>query len=141
MNFRKFPYQSDESDIENQGWNYRLFLRNDGSVGIGCDDTHGYKLAVNGNILCEEVLVRKYANWPDYVFEENYPLLPLSELESYISSNKHLPEMPSAKEVLDNGVNLGHISAALLKRVEELTKYIIEQQKEINSLKARVDKN
>jgi len=143
LNFWKvYDRTLENPDIsEEDGYNYRLFLKDDGSVGIGCENTHGYKLAVYGNILCEEVLVRTHPNWPDFVFDQDYKLLPLNELESYTKINKHLPEMPTAQEVEKNGVNLGNVSAALLKKVEELTRYIIAQQKEIDYLKAAVRKN
>jgi len=140
LNFFKFYESGDSANIDTPGaLDYRLFLKDDGTVGVGCSDTRGYKLAVYGNILCEEVLVRKYANWPDFVFDNDYNLTPLSELELFIKSNKHLPGMPTAKDVNENGLNLSKISAALLMKVEELTKYIIDQQKEIDSLKSAIN--
>ena len=68
---------------------------------------------------------------PDYVFEKNYDLRPLTEVEAYINQNKHLPEIPAAKEMEQNGVNLGEMNMMLLKKVEELTLYVIELKKEL----------
>ena len=73
--------------------------------------------------------------WPDHVFGKDYKLMSLHELEQYLTANKHLPEIPSAKEVEENGINLGEMQAKLLLKVEELTLYIIELQKQIDELK------
>ncbi len=99
-----------------------------GNLGIGTM-TPREKLSVNGNIRAKEVKVEA-ANWPDYVFEEGYNVGTLEGLESYIKTNKHLPEMPSAREVEGNGIQLGEMNKLLLKKVEELTLYLIEQQKD-----------
>jgi hypothetical protein len=75
------------------------------------------------------------ATWPDYVFEEKYPLLPLPELSQFVKSNKHLPEIPTEKEVSENGLDLGDMNALLLKKIEELTLYVIDLQKQVDELK------
>jgi hypothetical protein len=106
-----------------------------GNVGIGTMDTKGYKLAVNGNAVFNKVVVKATINWPDYVFHANYSLRPLSEVEQYINQYHHLPEVPSADEVEKNGLDVGDNQATLLKKIEELTMYVIEQQKEIKALK------
>jgi hypothetical protein len=111
-----------------------------GNLGIGTTPTTGYKLAVAGKIHAEEVMVEHADDWYDFVFENNYQLPDLSELESYVRQNKHLPDVPSAKEVAENGLNLGEMNGILLKKVEELTLYIIEQQKEIEKLKEAITK-
>ena len=72
--------------------------------------------------------------WPDYVFEKNYDLKPLKQVENYIQKEGHLPNVPSAKEVVENGANLGEMNKILLEKVEELTLYLIEQDKRIKSL-------
>ena len=69
--------------------------------------------------------------WPDYVFDPSYKIMPLCELESFITKNKHLPEIPSAKELKENGLSLAEINALLLKKIEELTLYIIKLNKKI----------
>ncbi|MBC8755164.1 hypothetical protein H2O64_10805 [Kordia sp. YSTF-M3] len=88
-----------------------------------------YKLFVNGGILAKEVRVR--TDWADYVFEKEYELKPLSEVESYINENGHLPNVPSAKTVETEGLNLGDITKIQQEKIEELTLYIIEQNKNI----------
>lgn len=91
----------------------------------------GYKLAVKGNILCEEMKVKYAHKWPDFVFDNTYKLRTLNEVESYIKENKHLPDVPSAEEVAVNGIDTGKMDATLLKKIEELTLYMIEQQKQL----------
>jgi hypothetical protein len=107
----------------------RLFITGNGDIGIGTTDPKGYKLAVAGKAIAEEVVVKLQSNWPDYVFEKDYNLPTLAEVENYINQNKHLPEVPAAKEMEKNGVNLGEMNMLLLKKVEELTLYVLEQHK------------
>ena len=77
--------------------------------------------------------------WPDYVFAEDYELTPLSEVENFIRENQHLLEIPSAEEVAQNGQNLGEMNALLLKKIEELTLYVIEQRISIRNLENQVE--
>lgn len=115
------------------GWGLVMNVTN-GSVGIGTSSpSSSYKLSVNGSIRAKEVVVE--TGWADYVFEENYSLRTLTEVEEFIRENKHLPEVPSAKEVETNGVRLGEMESILLKKIEELTLYMIQQQKDIEALK------
>ena len=101
-----------------------------GNVGIGITNPT-QKLQVKGTVYSTEVKVDLAAGTgPDYVFEPTYDLKPLAEIETYIKENKHLPEVPSAKEMEANGVQLGEMNMLLLKKVEELTLYLIEQQRE-----------
>ena len=115
-------------------------------VGIGNDISEvpaGYRLAVDGKVRCREVRVTN-SGWADFVFEKDYDLPTLEEVESYIQNNKHLPDVPSAAEVLENGTDLGEIDAILLQKIEELTLYIIDLNKEIEELKknnAKQDQN
>lgn len=122
-----------KSYVDVQGGGLRV---SSGSIGIGTTDTQGYKLAVNGNIRAKEVKVEN-SNWPDYVFEQHYQATSLAEIEKFIKLNKHLEGIPSAKEVHANGVNLSEMNALLLKKIEELTLIVIDQNKRIEKLEAK----
>ena len=91
-----------------------------------------YRLSVNGKVRAESVKV--YTNWADFVFESDYNLPTLSEVESYIDQNGHLKDIPSAEEVEQNGIELGEMNKLLLQKIEELTLYLIEKDKEIKTL-------
>jgi hypothetical protein len=107
-----------------------------GKIAIGTTDITQigtYSLAVNGDAIFDKVKVKAYP-WADYVFNNNYPLLPLKELEKFIQDHKHLPEVPSAAEVEKEGLDVGDNQALLLKKIEELTLYIIDQDKRIKRL-------
>lgn len=93
-------------------------------------------LTVNGIIYGKEVLVDLNVPGPDYVFEPDYQLPSLDDVKSYVEKNKHLPEVPSAKEMTANGINVGEMNMILLKKVEELTLYVLELKKEVEQLKA-----
>ena len=93
-----------------------------------------YKLAVGGKIIAEEVRVKPIADWADYVFDPDYSLRSLPELENYIHTHHHLPDMPSASEVKREGIHLGEMQATLLLKIEELTLHMIEQHKTIETL-------
>ncbi|MEQ8244349.1 hypothetical protein [Fulvivirga sp.] len=110
----------------------RMVVAPNGNVGIGSINP-AHKLDVNGTIHASEVLVDLNFPGPDYVFEEDYPLSSLSEIESYIKANKHLPEVPSAAQMKEEGVNIVQMQMLLLKKVEELTLHVIDLKKE-NSL-------
>jgi hypothetical protein len=94
-------------------------------------------LSVDGKIVSKSIYVTQN-NWADYVFEENYKLPDLLEVEKYYKANKHLPEIPSEKEIKENGIDIGEMNKLLLKKIEELTILMVEQQKEINALKERI---
>jgi hypothetical protein len=100
----------------------------------------GYKLAVRGKVIAEEIDVKLQANWPDYVFESDYTLMPLYSLQKYINHHKHLPGVPSAEVVKEKGISLGEMNATLLKKIEELTLYLLEIKQENDSLKERVER-
>jgi hypothetical protein len=107
-----------------------------GNVGIGTANPTE-RLSVNGKIRAHEIKVET-ANWPDYVFAKDYRLPSLQETENHIKEKGHLPGIPSAAEVKANGIDLGEMNAKLLKKIEELTLYLIEQGKEIKELKNEV---
>ena len=108
-----------------------------GNVGIGTDNPT-YKLSVLGNIRCTEAVVE--TGWADYVFDEKYKLPSLIDVEKFIQQNKHLPNIPSAAEIEKNGLNLGDTQKRMMEKIEELTLYIIQQQKEIEALKKLIIK-
>ncbi|WP_445458160.1 hypothetical protein [Flavobacterium sp. HNIBRBA15423] len=132
--------------------NYFMYLADNGKVSIGLDpnevNTFGgitypgeYKLFVAQGILTERVRValRSSADWADYVFKTDYDLLSITELEKYIDEKGHLPNIPSAEEVVKEGIDLGAMDAKLLEKIEELTLYIIKLNKEIEKLKSNND--
>ena len=112
-----------------------LKLFSDGNVAIGSKDNYGYKLSVNGTALFTKAVVKNFNNWPDYVFDSSYQLPSLDSVAQFIQENKHLPEIPSASVVEKDGHDLGEVQKLLLKKVEELTLYVIEQDKRIKELK------
>jgi hypothetical protein len=115
-----------------------FIVKGNGSVGIGTENTGTYRLAVNGGIAARGVKVTM-ADFADYVFEPTYKLRPLSSVESYINENKHLPGMPSAKEVeKEGGFELGNMNVKLLEKIEELTLYVIELKKENEQMKKEI---
>ncbi|MCQ2606630.1 MAG: hypothetical protein MJ204_08865 [Bacteroidales bacterium] len=110
-------------------------------VGIGTSNltsTSNFKLAVKGGILCEEVKVIANVPSADYVFEKDYKLHSIEEVAEYVKENKHLPDVPSAKDFKENGYKIGDMDNLLLQKIEELTLYIIEQQKQIKELQSRL---
>jgi len=104
-----------------------------GGVGIGTNAIGTYRLAVEGKIGAREVEV-KAGSWADFVFKKNYNLKSLEEVESYIDSNNHLPDVPSEAEVVKNGVAVGEMLKLQMQKIEELTLYLIEQNKRIQAL-------
>ena len=114
--------------------NYALFIDDKtGNVGINTNCPRS-TLSVDGTIRAKEIIVT-LEGWSDYVFSPDYKLTGLYELESYVKEYRHLPGVPSESEVLEDGVRLGEMNAVLLEKVEELTLYVIELQKQIDDLK------
>jgi|GEM_PF-781675 len=105
-----------------------------GNVGIGTIETGTHKLAVEGSIGAREIKVEG-SGWSDFVFEENYKLPTLREVEQHIQEKGHLQDIPSAAEVAENGIFLGEMDSKLLQKIEELMLYTIEQQKELELVK------
>ncbi|NUO03307.1 MAG: hypothetical protein HUU01_22070, partial [Saprospiraceae bacterium] len=112
-------------------------------VGIGvtlAEIPAGYTLAVDGRVICEELRVRNSASWPDYVFEANYELPSLKAVQQHIQEKGHLPGIPSAAEVsAQGGVEVGEMQRLLLEKVEQLTLYAIETEKQNTDLRTRLD--
>jgi hypothetical protein len=105
-------------------------------VGINTANTAGYMLAVNGKVRSTELVVE--SGWADYVFDKNYKLRPLHEVEKFIRDNNHLPGIPSAREVEEKGLQVGDTQRKMMEKIEELTLYIIEQNKMILQLKEEI---
>ena len=112
------------------------WFNNTGNFGIGTN-TPTHKLDVRGTIRANEILVN-IPSGADFVFDNNYHLMPLDQLSEYVQQNKHLPEVKSAEEMELDGVTMGEFQIQLLQKVEELTLYILQQQEEINSLKQQI---
>ncbi len=113
-----------------------ITVKADGSVGIGTTNPSStYKLSVNGKIRAKEIKVE--TNWSDYVFEKEYKLLSLESVENFIKKNGHLPDVPKAEVVESEGVDIGQATSLLLRKIEELTLYVIEQDKRIKELESR----
>lgn len=113
-----------------------------GKIGIGIEAGEipsDYHFAVSGKIISEEVKVKlQSSGWPDYVFAKEYNLPTLKQLENYIKTHGHLPNIPSSKEVTENGIQLGVMNAKLLEKIEELTLYIIQIKKELEVQKEQI---
>lgn len=125
-----------------------IAFQGDGTVTIGMwpkydhsfISTNGHKLSVNGGILCEYLTVIQNVPTSDYVFENDYNLLSLNKVEKFIEENKHLPDVPSAEDFKENGYKIGDMDDLLLRKVEELTLYLIQQNKRIEALEAENNK-
>ncbi|MEL6560878.1 MAG: hypothetical protein AAFQ94_21970 [Bacteroidota bacterium] len=117
-----------DKPLENKMW-----LNNNGSLGIGTSTTGTHKLAVEGSVGSREVVVES-SGWSDFVFADDYHLQPLEKVEEFINDNNHLPEIPSEAEVLENGIKLGEMDAKLLQKIEELTLHMIEMNKRVKLL-------
>lgn len=123
-----------------------LFLSNSFKAGIGtdivdCSSCDGYRLFVKDGIKTEKVKVEIAVSngWADYVFKKDYSLMPLRDLESYINKNGHLPEVPTTEEAIANGIELKSMNILLLKKIEELTLYTLQQQKNIEEQNKRIE--
>ncbi|MGH1383114.1 hypothetical protein [Kordia sp.] len=132
--------------------NYYMFLADDGKISMGLDPNNpdnfpratfsgDYNLYVGTGILTEKLTValRSTDDWADYVFKDDYNLLPLNEVEKHINEKGHLPNVPSAEEVAQSGINVAKMDAKLLEKIEELTLYVIQQQKEIKQLRSLIE--
>lgn len=111
---------------------------NGGNLAIGTNNAQGYRLAVNGNAIFTKAVVKAFSSWPDYVFDPQYRLPSLDSLGMYVREHRHLPEIPSADSVARAGLDLGENQAALLKKIEELTLYTIEQNRQIAEMREQM---
>lgn len=128
--------------------NYYMFLADNGKISIGLDPNHpntfkgDYKLYVGTGIMTEKIRVAIHSSgeWADYVFKPDYHLMPLAEVQQYILKEGHLPNIPSAGDVVEQGLDLAKMDAKLLEKIEELTLYLLVQQKQIEDLKLQIEK-
>jgi len=120
------------------GANYLCVDFEHNAVGIGTTSMGTNKLAVEGTIAARKVIVTAQVPFPDYVFDPGYGLLPLDSLSRFVRANHHLPDVPSADSVAKNGLDLGGNQAQLLKKIEELTLYVIDQNRTIKDLQAEL---
>lgn len=115
-------------------------INSKGFVGIGTSPTSvldpEYRLSVNGKIRAKGLRVQS-SGWADFVFEPGYKLKSLSEVDQYIKTNRHLPEMPAAAQVIKDGNDVGETQIKLLQKIEELTLYVIEQDKRLTELEQK----
>lgn len=138
--------------ISTANWQYPIFsARENGKILMGlnaynsslasCSDCNNYRLFVKDGIKTEKVKVEiASANgWADYVFSDSYKLLPLHEVKKFITLNKHLPEVPSADEVVKNGVELKEMNVLLLKKIEELTLHLIDLNEKLEKQNKKIE--
>jgi hypothetical protein len=133
----------DQSEAKELDWRYngntKMALSSDGRLAIGSNDrATGYHLSVGGKIIAEELRCQLKIDWPDYVFDANYPLLSLHDLEKSIQTNGHLPGIPSATEIKGHGVDVGDMQVRMMEKIEELTLYMIELNKQNKVLVDRI---
>ncbi|SCY78265.1 hypothetical protein SAMN02927916_3362 [Flavobacterium anhuiense] len=127
------------NSTESLAYSTKMAIILNGNVGIGTI-APDEKLTVKGKIHTQEVRVDMAGPLvPDYVFADDYKLKSLQEIEDYVKEHKHLPEIPSAKEIENNGLKLGEMNMALLKKMEEMTLYMIEQNKQIKNLEKKIE--
>lgn len=159
LNFWRPYLAHDGSGTPTSGQNYVMFLSNDNRVGINTNKplqdfhvngkvyigsgspnfTTGYKLYVEEGIITESIRVQLQSNWPDYVFEDHYQLPDLDAVRDFITANNHLPGIPSAAQVADEGIDLAEMDARLLEKIEELTLYLIALKEQNELLTSELD--
>lgn len=144
--------KSENNTLSVSGWyginfytNYQkqMMINSLGQVGIGISSfpqsslLNNFKLFVVGGILADEIKIQKSNNktWADYVFHDNYKLLSLDEVDEFIKKNKHLPNMPNEEQIKTEGINVAEILKIQQEKIEELTLYIIDLNKQVNELK------
>lgn len=136
---RKYEMRAGIMDVDFQNAG-QFNINSAGAVAIGMGTTAvpaGAKLCINGKVVAKEIEVTLTGLPPDYVFDKSYKLRSLYDVENFINTNKHLPGVPSATE-MTKGVNVGDMNSTLLQKVEELTLYMIQLQKENDALKVRI---
>jgi hypothetical protein len=140
--FRSFSNNTKTLGEAGARWNnlYTVDGSFTGNVAIGNTIATGYKLSVEGKIICTEMRVNLVANWPDYVLRKDYNLMPVEKLGEFIEKNGHLPNVPPAAEIEKSGMDVGEMQRLMMEKIEELSLYIIQQQQQIRELQDQVDK-
>jgi len=113
-----------------------MIMTANGNLGVGTNKPDE-KLVVKGKIIAEEIKVQA-VNWPDYVFKPDYKLTSLAQTELFIQENGHLPEVPSAKQIKEEGLSVGEMNKLMMKKIEELTLHLIEKEKAMNEMEKRL---
>jgi hypothetical protein len=119
--------------------NGNIFTNSKILVGSTLAKAGNFSMAVNGDAIFNRVVVKLYGSWPDYVFDKSYSLTPIEEVEEFISTNKHLKGLQPSSEIEKKGVDIGETQKVLTEKVEELTLYLIEQNKLIKQLQKEID--
>jgi len=113
-----------------------VYVTNDLRVGSGSfNGAVGYKVMIDGKMIAEEVRIQNSTLWPDYVFQDDYKLSSLEDVAAHIETNRHLPGIPSAEEVKENGQHLGEMQIRMMEKIEELTLYLIDLNQELKTVK------
>ncbi len=115
-----------------------LLTPKSGNVGIGTTNPQNYKLAVNGTIAATKIKITANVEGADFVFEDDYNLRSLTETEKFIKKNKHLPEIPSAKDMKENGLDMSEFQIKLLQKIEEQTLHMIAMNKKLEEQNKRL---
>jgi hypothetical protein len=123
---------TNEMQFRTNGNISRMVLAQDGNLGIGVPHP-AYKLDVCGAVRAKEIRVQ--TGWCDYVFADGYKLPTLTDVEAFIKKNRHLPGVTPGSEIENNGLEVGKVSSQMIKKIEELTLYVIDLQKQVNALK------
>lgn len=113
--------------------------RTTGNVAIGSTFANGYRLSVEGKVICTELRVNLVTSWPDYVFRPGYNLMPVEELGTFVRTNGHLPNVPPASEIESSGMDVGQMQRVMMEKIEELSLYIIQQQEQIKELRDQLN--
>jgi hypothetical protein len=117
-----------------------VYITNELRIGAGAvDGATGYKVAIDGKVIAEELRINLSQAWPDYVFAAEYDLMPLEELKNSIDTNKHLPGIPSADEIKADGLIIGDMQTKMMEKIEELTLYIIQLNTELREVKSELN--
>lgn len=143
--FDDWQLRLDESESNELDWRYngvtKMVLSTDGRLAIGSEDmATDYQLSVDGKIIAEEVRCQLKVDWPDYVFADGYPLMPLNHIEQAIKKDGHLPGIPAASIIDQQGVDLGDMQVKMMQKIEELTLHLIEMNKRIIQLEEENEK-